>query len=190
MAAVSKLSPEARKLWFSNVRSRNSPWRWKNTARRSALLASPLFSPAWLCWRSAGSHSHYKVNRVRSMRPNARSARDSALFEPPAAILQDGGGRDCASLDRSLHAHQLRPAPHERRRVHRIPDQRLQQRVCVGLFGCVELALFQVLDAWREAIAQEVAQAEHVVRYVDKSRPRSASSFSIRAAVQRCRSTS
>src|SRR3954447_9291040 len=88
MAAVSKLSPEARKLWFSNVRSRNSPWRWKNTARRSALLASPLFSPAWLRWRSAGSDSHCKVNRVRSMRPNARSARDSALFEPAAAILR------------------------------------------------------------------------------------------------------
>jgi hypothetical protein len=33
----------------SKVRSRISPWRWKNTARRSALLASPLFSPAWLC---------------------------------------------------------------------------------------------------------------------------------------------
>jgi hypothetical protein len=30
------------------VRSRISPCRWKNTARRSALLASPLFSPAWL----------------------------------------------------------------------------------------------------------------------------------------------
>jgi hypothetical protein len=24
------------------------PWRWKNTARLSALLASPLLSPAWL----------------------------------------------------------------------------------------------------------------------------------------------
>ena len=29
-------------------RSRISPWRWKNTARLSALLASPLLSPAWL----------------------------------------------------------------------------------------------------------------------------------------------
>ena len=48
IAAVMRLRPEARKLWFSKVRSRISSWRWKNTARRSALLASPLLRPAWL----------------------------------------------------------------------------------------------------------------------------------------------
>src|SRR5271157_4602767 len=55
MAAVMRLRPDARKLWFSNVRSRISPWRWKNTARRSALLASPLLRPAWLRWRNTGT---------------------------------------------------------------------------------------------------------------------------------------
>jgi hypothetical protein len=37
MAAVIRLRPDARKLWFSKVRSRISPWRWKNTARRSVV---------------------------------------------------------------------------------------------------------------------------------------------------------
>ena len=45
MAAVSRLSPDARKLWFSNVRSRNSPWRWKKTARRSALSGFAFVQP-------------------------------------------------------------------------------------------------------------------------------------------------
>src|SRR5262245_26902574 len=53
MAAVMRFRPDARKLWFSKVRSRISPSLWKNTARRSALLASPLFSPAWLRWEAA-----------------------------------------------------------------------------------------------------------------------------------------
>src|SRR6185437_2123541 len=52
MAATMRLRPEARKLWFSKARSRISPWRWKNTARRSELLASPLAQvgigqPSW-----------------------------------------------------------------------------------------------------------------------------------------------
>jgi hypothetical protein len=42
---------------ISNVRPRISPWRRKNTARRTELLASPLFSPAWLCWRKSSKTS-------------------------------------------------------------------------------------------------------------------------------------
>jgi hypothetical protein len=46
MAVVIRLRPEARKLWFSNVRPRISPWRWKNTARRPN------------CWPRACSAEH------------------------------------------------------------------------------------------------------------------------------------
>src|ERR1700757_4588717 len=106
IAAVIRLRPEARKLWFSNVRSRISPWRWKNTARRSELLASPLFRPAWLRWRKLESGSHCKVNIVRSILPRARTARDKTLPEPAAASLreltQDNGWQHRAGLDRCL----------------------------------------------------------------------------------------
>src|SRR5271166_2187170 len=94
MAAVMRLRPDARKLWFSNVRSRISPWRWKNTARRSALLASPLLRPAWLRWRNTGSDNHCSVNRVRSIRPSARSARDRRL---PAAHEAADYVRECGA---------------------------------------------------------------------------------------------
>ena len=46
------------------IRSRISPWRWKNTARRRALLSSPLFRPAWLRWRSAGSNRAGRAERL------------------------------------------------------------------------------------------------------------------------------
>jgi hypothetical protein len=38
--------PRRTEALIFEVRSRISPWRWKNTAR--TLLASPLLSPAWL----------------------------------------------------------------------------------------------------------------------------------------------
>ena len=64
-ATADALRPDARKLWFSNVRSRISPWRWKNTARRSALLASPLLRPAWLRWRNTGQVGVAQVGAVQ-----------------------------------------------------------------------------------------------------------------------------
>jgi len=89
IAAVIRLRLEARKLWFSKVRSRISPCRWKNTARRKELLASPLFRPAWLRWRKGGSDSHCRVmNSVRSIRPSTREARDRALLGSAAASLR------------------------------------------------------------------------------------------------------
>ena len=73
-----------------------------STARRSELLASPLFSPAWLRWRSAGSGSHCKVNRVRSMRPTPVALATARCSTGGGDLAQDRGGRDCASLDRSF----------------------------------------------------------------------------------------
>lgn len=70
------------------MRSRILPSLWNNTARRSTLLAAPLFSPVWLRWRSAGSDNHRNVNRVRSFLPSARNARDSAFPAPAAASLR------------------------------------------------------------------------------------------------------
>ena len=61
-------------LLRSAVRSRSRPSRWKHTARASALRASPLFSSAVACRRSAGCSSQSRVNSVRSMRPISRSA--------------------------------------------------------------------------------------------------------------------
>ena len=65
--------------WFSKVRSRISPRRWKNTARVSALRASPLLSPALVRRRNAGSLIQSSVNSVRSRRPISRSALASAF---------------------------------------------------------------------------------------------------------------
>src|SRR3546814_1567542 len=48
MAATSRLRREARQVWFSNRRSRNSPSWLKKSARASALRASPLLRPAWV----------------------------------------------------------------------------------------------------------------------------------------------
>ena len=55
---------------------------------RSELLASPLFSPAWLRWRKSGSDNHCSVNSVRSIRPSIRRARDRPLPGPAAASLR------------------------------------------------------------------------------------------------------
>ena len=65
--------------WLSNEPSRISPRSWKNTARVSLLPASPLFSPARQRSRNAGLEYHSIMNRVRSIRPISRSARDNVF---------------------------------------------------------------------------------------------------------------
>jgi hypothetical protein len=59
------------------------------TREHAPLRRLSLESPFGVC-RSfmRRSDSHCKVNSVRSMRPNARSARDRALFVPAAASLR------------------------------------------------------------------------------------------------------
>src|SRR5215831_4116514 len=114
MAAVIRLRPEARKLWFSNVRSRISPWRWKHTARRSELLASPLFSPAWLRWRKSGSDNHCSVNSVRSIRPSVRSARQAIAGTGRGKLAQDRRWQHRASFDRGLETHEHGPLADDR----------------------------------------------------------------------------
>jgi hypothetical protein len=58
------LRTDARKLWFSELRSRISPRRRKNMARRRELLARPLFSPA--CERtSVGLAAARAEGRIR-----------------------------------------------------------------------------------------------------------------------------
>src|SRR3954449_11140390 len=54
MAATSRSKPLARWRWFSYERSRISPSRLKNTARRSAFCCSPLLRPTWLRRRNSG----------------------------------------------------------------------------------------------------------------------------------------
>ena len=56
------------------------------TAQGVAGLA--LLRPAWLRWRSSGSDNHCRVNRVRSIRPSARKARDRVLPAPAAPSLR------------------------------------------------------------------------------------------------------
>src|SRR6516164_4183190 len=151
IAAVMRLRPEGRKLWFSNVRSRISPWRWKNTARRSALLASPLFSPAWLRCRKSGSDSHCSVNSVRSIRPSVRRARDKALRQDIAGtgrskLAQDRRWKHRAGLDRGLETHELAPLADDLSGVKHPADQRPQQRIRARLLDRVEFAILEVFD--------------------------------------------
>jgi hypothetical protein len=160
---VIRLRPEARKLWFSNVRSRISPWRWKNTARRSELLASPLFSPAWLRWRKSGSDSHCNVNSVRSIRPSAQGARQSIAGPGRGKLAQDHRRQDRASLDRGLETHEFGPLADDRSRVEHPANQRLQQRIRSRLLNRAELAVLQVLDPRREQKPEQTAEAEHVI---------------------------
>ena len=54
-------------------RSRISPSRLKNTARRRAFCCSPLLSPTWPRRRSSGSCSQSSVKSVRSSFPSSRS---------------------------------------------------------------------------------------------------------------------
>src|ERR1700679_584227 len=143
MAAVMRLRPDARKLWFSKVRSRISPWRWKNTARRSALLASPLLRPAWLRWRSAGSDSHCRVNSVRSAE-RAERPRQDVTDTRRRQLAQDDGRNDRAGLDRDLEPHEFRPLPEDRCCLNCVADQRHEQRPRAGLLDRIELAVLQI----------------------------------------------
>src|SRR6218665_3132157 len=74
MAAVTRLRPLARYRCCSKLRSRISPRRLKNTARASALRASPLFSPACTRRRNSTLCSQSRMNSVRSIQPSSRSA--------------------------------------------------------------------------------------------------------------------
>ena len=85
MAPITRLRPEARKAWLSKEPSRISPRSWKKTARVSLLPASPLFSPARQRPRSCGLEYHSVMNRVRSIRPISRSARDNVFVFGRAA---------------------------------------------------------------------------------------------------------
>ena len=51
----------------------------------------------------------------------------------------------------------------DRRRFNRVADQRLKQRIGAGLLDRVELAVLQVLDPGREAEAQQMTEAEHMI---------------------------
>ena len=48
--------------------------------------------------------------------------------------------------------------------IDRIADQRREQRPRGGLVDCVELAVLQILDPGREPVAQQMAEAKHVIR--------------------------
>jgi hypothetical protein len=54
--------------------------------------------------------------------------------------------------------------PEDRRCIDRVADQWREQRPGAGLLDRIELAVLQILDPGREPVAQQVAEAEHVIR--------------------------
>src|ERR687885_401879 len=72
MAAVTRARPLARCPCASAPRSRRRPRRWKQTARASALRASPLFNSAVACRRSEGLRSPSRVWRGPPRRAHTR----------------------------------------------------------------------------------------------------------------------
>jgi hypothetical protein len=108
----------------------NFPCRWKNTARRSALLASPLLRPAWLRWHNAGSDNHCRVNSVSSIRRSARRARDRTL--PAAADASWRRMTDGTTAPVSIEALSRMSSGHCRRSPASRPCRRSMAQVMAG----------------------------------------------------------
>ena len=95
---------------------------------------------------------------------SAQRARERIARSCRRQLAQDDGGHRSARFDGCFQPDEFRPLVGDGRHIDGITDEWLQQRIHPRLFNRVELAIFQILDAWREAIAEEMAEAKDVIR--------------------------
>ena len=144
----------------SAPRSRRRPRRWKQTARASALRASPLFSSAVACRRSCGHLQPVEREQgALDAADLAQRQREAVLPRIGAEAPQHQGRADHAGARPRPRAAAGRPSgSRSGRSSDPAGDERRERRPSRRGAEGVEPALGEVRDARREAEAEQVRE--------------------------------